>query len=178
MIAQSHGGDLRVSRPQGICRLELELPVHEDVSEPVAQAKETSNVRTLTCLLVEPDLVAQRKLLASLAARGHRAIPAVLAEEAADLAQRMQFEVVFCASRLPGLTWLELYERIRRRIRAFALISDVWDAEAARTLRSGEGKVLTRPVSDRDLDDFLVFVEARLSAQNADQKLHPAQTRQ
>ena len=101
---------------------------------------------------------------AFLAARGHRGIPATTAEDAADLVQRMQFDVIFCASRLPGLTWLELYHRIRRRIGAFALLSDTWDGEAAQTLGQGEGKVLTRPVADRDLDDFLGFVEVRLAA--------------
>jgi CheY-like chemotaxis protein len=164
VIAQSHGGDLRSTRPRGLTRFEVELPVNEDTAEETEPVAEHGAVRMLTCLLIEPDIISQRKLIAMLAARGHRGIPAATAEDAADLVQRMQFDVLFCASRLPGLTWLELYHRIRRRIGAFALISDVWDAEAAQTLGQGEGKVLTRPVADRDLDDFLGFVEVRLAA--------------
>lgn len=165
VIIQSHGGDLRSSRPRGLIRFELELPVYEDTSvEESVPPREGIAVRMLTCLLIEPDTVSQRKIIAMLATRGHRGIPAATAEEAADLVQRMQFDVIFCGSRLSGLTWLELYHRIRRRIGAFALLSDTWDAEAAQTLSQGEGRVLTRPVSDRDLDDFLGFVEVRLAA--------------
>jgi hypothetical protein len=99
-----------------------------------------------------------------LASRGHRAIPATNVEHAADLAQRMQFDVVLCSSRLPGHQWSELYGRIRRRIGSFGLLAETWDEQAPQVLRNGEGQLLKTPVTEADLDRFLAFVEVRLAA--------------
>jgi hypothetical protein len=109
-IAQSHGGDLRHVPGRGGFRLELEIPVHTPAAT-TEKATATSHgpLRVITALIVEPDVAAQRKLLTMLGRRGHRAIPTATAEDAADLVQRMGFDVVFCAVRLPGLNWVELF---------------------------------------------------------------------
>ena len=80
----------------------------------------------------------QRRLVAALAERGHRAIPATNAEQAADLVQRMHFDAVFCSSMLPGLNWLELYRRIRRHVGFFALLADTPDPSPPESSRAGK----------------------------------------
>jgi signal transduction histidine kinase len=163
VIVQSHGGDLRHMRnaKSGV-RFELELPLHQ--ASITTHHRMDKPLRILTCLLVEPDVLAQRKLLAMLAARGHRAVPAGNAEQAADMVQRMQFDVFFCAANLAGLNWIELFQRVRRRVWVFGLMLDAYDPEAGRIFTAGEGQLLTKPIEERDLDDFLAGVEVRLAA--------------
>jgi CheY-like chemotaxis protein len=91
-------------------------------------------------------------------------VPASSAEDAADLVQRLAFDVVFCGLRLPGLNWVELFQRVRRRVGAFCLITEGYDAESARAFKGGEGHVIPKPVEDRDLDQFLALVEVRMAA--------------
>ena len=109
-IVQSRGGDLRnVSLNGDGSRLEFELPLHTPGAMPADdQPRPEGPARIMTLLIVEPELTSQRRLLALLAARGHRAIPAATPEEAAELVQRMQFDILFCALRVSGLTWVEL----------------------------------------------------------------------
>jgi CheY-like chemotaxis protein len=166
VIVQSHGGDLRqVADGRHGTRFDLELPVYDPISAPVEIANLADrSARKLTCLVVEPEASSQRRLVATLAARGHRAVPATNAEQAADLVQRMHFDAVFCASVLPGLNWLELYRRIRRRVASFALLADASDPETARVFEGGEGRLLVRPVDQRELNDFLAAAEGRIEA--------------
>ena len=99
-----------------------------------------------------------------LSARGHRAIPVANAEDAANLVQRMAFDLLFCAVRLSGFDWVELFQRVRRRVGAFALLTEGYDAESTQMFQSGEGQVLAKPIEDRDLDNLLALVEVRLVA--------------
>jgi CheY-like chemotaxis protein len=165
VIVQSHGGDLRhLPNARTGVRFELELPLHEPSMVASDGHRPDKPLRVLTCVLIEPDVLAQRKLLAMLAVRGHRAVPATTAEQVADMVQRMQFDVVFCAANLPGLNWIELFHRVRRKVGVFGLLLDAYDPEAGRIFTAGEGQLLTKPVEDRDLDDFLAGVEIRLAA--------------
>jgi CheY-like chemotaxis protein len=164
-IAQSHGGDLRLVPGRSGFRLELEMPIHTPVANTEKSAGASQRpLRVITALIVEPDMTAQRKLLTMLGGRGHRAIPAATAEDAADLVQRMAFDVVFCAVRLPGLNWVELFQRVRRRVGAFALLTEGYDSEAARAFKGGEGQILPKPIDDRALDNFLALVDVRHAA--------------
>jgi signal transduction histidine kinase len=164
VIIQSHGGDLRhvVDGRHGT-RFEMHLPVHDPGTVPVEVTRQVDRPgRVLTCLLIEPEPASQRRLLSALAERGHRAIPASSAEQAADLVQRMRFDAMFCSSVLPGLNWLELYRRIRRRVGSFALLADTFDPETARVFEGSDGRLLIRPVGQRELSDFLAAAEGRL----------------
>ncbi len=165
-IAQSHGGDIRLFETlEGGFRYELELPVHR-AAVPVDAPSEPSihTSRVLTTMLIEPDAAVQRKLLAMLSLRGHRAVPVDNAEEAADMVQRMPFDVVFCTIRLPGLTWVEFYKRVRRRIQAFVLLTESYDSGAAGVLKDGSGFILRKPFEEKELDSVLADVEMRHSA--------------
>jgi signal transduction histidine kinase len=165
-IAQSHGGDIRLfETSEGGFRYELELPVHrarvpsEIPAEPSRRAS-----RVLTTMLIEPDAAVQRKLLAMLSVRGHRAIPVDNAEEAADMVQRMPFDVVFCTIRLPGLTWIEFFKRVRRRIQAFVLLTESYDSGVGGILKDGTGFILRKPLEEKELDTVLSNVETRHGA--------------
>ncbi|MDZ4802873.1 MAG: histidine kinase dimerization/phospho-acceptor domain-containing protein [Bryobacteraceae bacterium] len=162
-ILQSHGGDLRtVQIDRTHSRLELELPVLAPSAAAGAPARRSDRpARVMTALVVEPDVLAQRKLVTMLSSRGHRAIPVSNAEEAAEVVQRIQFDLMFCSTRLPGLNWVELYQRVRRRIGVFALLTEGFDPEASQTFGTGEGHVLAKPVEDRELDHVLGVAEVR-----------------
>jgi CheY-like chemotaxis protein len=162
-IAQSHGGDIRLFQtPQTTFRYELELPVHhapapyEPVDEPVRRP-----ARILTAILVDQDAGIQRKLLAMISVRGHRAIPVERPEEAADMVQRMSFDVIFCANRLPGLSWNEFFRRVRRRVGAFILVTDDYDQDSTVALKDEGGFVMRKPVDEEELDRVLSEVESR-----------------
>ena len=114
----------------------------------------------LTAILIEPDAPLQRKLLAMLSVRGHRAIPVDSPEEAADMVQRMPFDVIFCTVRLPGLSWIEFYKRVRRRISVFVALAEVHD-DAGGILKDGAGFILRKPIEESELDGVLADVEAR-----------------
>jgi signal transduction histidine kinase/CheY-like chemotaxis protein len=158
-IIQSHGGDIRyvAGSPNSLCRFDIELPVQQ---APVPESEEESiptrrTVRTLTVLVVEPDAATQRRLMVLLNGRGHRVILVGSAEQAAELVQRVYFDVTFCAMRLPGLNWVEFFQRVRNRVGGFVLLTEGYDAESAREFKSGDGYILRKPLQERDLDDLL-----------------------
>jgi CheY-like chemotaxis protein len=165
-IAQSHGGDIRLfETSEGGFRYELELPVHRarvPLEAPPEPSRRAS--RVLTTMLIEPDAAVQRRLLAMLSVRGHRAVPVDNAEEAADMVQRMPFDVIFCTIRLPGLSWVEFFKRIRRRIQAFVLLTEAYDSAVGGILKDGTGFILRKPLQDNELDTVLADVETRHGA--------------
>ena len=115
----------------------------------------------MTALIVETDQITQRQLLVLLSERGHRAIPVTTADEALDLVQRISFDLVFCSTRVTGLTWLELFARIRRKVGTFALLTDGYDPESPAAFSDGDGQILPKPVQERDLEKLLGIAEVR-----------------
>lgn len=164
-IAQSHGGDIRLyERPHGGYRYELELPVyHAPLPMEISSGPSRHASRVLTAIIIEPDASLRRRLLAMLSARGHRAIPVESAEEAADMVQRMQFDLIFCTLRLPGLSWQEFFKRVRRRIAAFVLLLEAHDPEIGGALKDGAGFVLRKPLEEEELEALLTEVEGKTS---------------
>jgi CheY-like chemotaxis protein len=113
----------------------------------------------MTALVMEPDETVQRQLLALMTSRNYRVVPVRSADEGIDLAQRMRFEVAFCSVRLPGLNWVELYDRVHSQVGAFVLVADGYDPELALSFR-GEGRfVLSKPIEEAQLDRILEWVE-------------------
>lgn len=158
-IVHSHGGELRMSHsPEGACRLELEFPL-----APGRLAETEGAARAFTCLVVEPDSDGRKNLVRALTQRGCRVIPATTGEEGAELVQRLRFDIVFCAVRLPGLNWIELSESIRNKVGGFVLLTEGFDFELSRGLLDAENYLLSSPVSEPELDQLLAAIEARLS---------------
>ncbi len=159
-VVHSHGGELRVTRSgEGACRLEVEFPL-----APERLAETGGVTRAFTCLLVEPDDQEREELVHLLTARGCRVIPAVSAEAASELVQRLRFDIVFCAVRLPGLNWIEFSESVRTEIGAFVLLSEGYDFELSRGLLNSDNHVMSKPVTEGDLDAVLGAIEARYAA--------------
>ncbi|MBI1895731.1 MAG: hypothetical protein HYZ57_16425 [Acidobacteria bacterium] len=161
-IAQSHGGRIRLLRglPSG-SRFEVELPYAEAAEANGDARPEHRPGRRLTVIVVEPDQGPQRRLLSLLSERGHRVLPLGSAEEAIDMVQRFRFDAVFCAVRLPGLSWVDLYQRVRSSIGAFALVTEGRDTDTSRVFQGTEAFLLSKPVQDQELDRLLARVDGR-----------------
>jgi CheY-like chemotaxis protein len=160
-VVHSHGGDLRMERSsEGCCRIELEFPL-----APARLAETGGVARAFTCLVVEPDEDGREGLVRALTGRGCRVIPAASGEDGLELVQRLRFDIVFCAVRLPGLNWIELSESIRTEIGGFVLLTEGFDYELSRGLLDAENYLLCKPVVEPELEQVLAAVEARLSKQ-------------
>ena len=150
-IVQSHGGDIRLFQtPQSTFRYELELPVHHaPVQQEMLQEPTRRPSRVLTMIVVDQDASVQRKLLTMISIHGHRTIPVERPEEAADMVQRMSFDVVFCANRLPGLSWVEFFKRVRPTRRGICPCHRrLRSAIRGVTLKDGVGFVVRKPLDE------------------------------
>ncbi len=148
-IIHSHGGEIRLLRTTSMhARFEVELPVsrssYEKRSEP-----EGSAGRTLTALVVEADAANQRQLVSILSALGHRVIPVASGEEAQDLSYRMRFDITFCSVRLPGMSWVELMDKLQHQLGSFVLLTEGYDAALAQMISRNEGHILPLPIDEQ-----------------------------
>ncbi|HEY2842413.1 MAG TPA: HAMP domain-containing sensor histidine kinase, partial [Bryobacteraceae bacterium] len=157
-VLRNHGGEARMRRRPGLCGFEVELPL-APAPEPAVSSEAGLQVRPLTLTLVDPDVSAQRALVALLGAQGHRVIPATV-ESAADIVQRLRFDAVLWAVRA-GSGWSEFYDRFRASIPAFVLIGDTYDHDLARSLAPRNGYLLASPVQDQKLAEVLREIAAR-----------------
>ncbi len=154
-MIQENGGDVRFVRGgAGQCRFEVELPVMESAQgRPGTSIEEARFVRRqLTALVVEPDTKTQKQIIQLLGKRGDRVVPVSSAEEAIDLAQRLRFDLTLCAVRLPGLNWVEFFERVRRHVGTFVLLTQGHDPDLNKAFHHGEGFVLSKPLDEKLLN--------------------------
>jgi CheY-like chemotaxis protein len=164
-VLESYGGEFRVAHlsPSQL-RFEVELPMMETAPVALGSAPDVVEAgRPLTILLVEPDTKLQRQLVKLLGSRGDRVVPVSSAEEGADDAQRLRFDLVICEMRLPGLNWLEFFERVRHRIGRFVLLTDAFDPALTRGFKNGEGFVLNKPIDEAELLRICRGVEERVT---------------
>jgi CheY-like chemotaxis protein len=161
-ILRNHGGDARMRRRPGLCKIEIELPLAPASAEPLrAPGSSThSSERPLTLMLVDPESSAQRDLVATLGSKGHRVIPAS-AEGAGDIVQRLRFDAVLWAVRPGPGGWTEFHDRHRASIPAFVLIADNHDAQLEQSLGPRGGFLLSRPVQEKKLAEILRDIAAR-----------------
>ncbi|MBZ5636380.1 MAG: GAF domain-containing protein [Acidobacteriia bacterium] len=160
-IVRNHGGDARLRRRSGLSGFEIELPLASAPAEPVRSIGTTGQpVRSLTLMLVEPDMPAQRGLVTSLGSKGHRVVPSA-AEAAGDIVQRLRFDAVLWAVRSGRSGWSEFHDRYRASIPAFVLIADRYDQELAQGLAPRGGFLLSRPIQDKKLTEILREIAAR-----------------
>ena len=125
-----------------------------------------AGARQLTILVVEPDTKIQRQLVRLLGGRGDRVIPVSSADEGADVAQRLRFDLVISTVRLPGLNWVEFFERVRYRVGGFVLMTDGFDQALGRAFKNGEGFVLTKPIDEGELLRICRTIEERATVSN------------
>ncbi|MBV9771072.1 MAG: GAF domain-containing protein [Bryobacterales bacterium] len=163
-IIQSHGGEFRVVRTSPArARFDIELPVIEARQMGSDGSELSEAIRQLTVMVVEPDSKVQRQLVRMLGNRGDRVIPVSSAEEGLDIVDRLRFDMVICAVRLPNINWVEFCERVRLRVGGFVLLTDAFNSDVGRAFRNSEGFVLTKPVDETDLHRICRAVEDRTS---------------
>lgn len=163
-IVHSHGGEFRVVRVSPIqARFDVELPVVEFPSGSGAPGELFEGGRQLTVLVVEPDTKVQKQLVQLLGGRGDRVVPVSSAEEGADMVERLHFDLVLCSVRLPGLSWVELFERIHRHVGGLALLTDGFTDQSVRSFRGGEAFTLSKPIDERELQLLCRSVEERVT---------------
>lgn len=163
-IVQSHGGEFRVVRVSPTqARFDVELPVVEFPSGSGAMGDLYEGGRQLTVLVVEPDTKVQRQLVQLLGGRGDRVVPVSSAEEGADMVERLHFDMCLCSVRLPGLNWVEFFERIHRHVGGLALLTDGFSDESVKTFRGGEAFTLSKPIDERELQRICRTVEERVA---------------
>jgi signal transduction histidine kinase len=163
-IIEGHGGEFRVVRTApGQARFDIELPVIEARQTSSGPSQLSEAIRQLTVLVVEPDGKVQRKLVEMLGNRGDRVVPVSSAEEGLDIVERLRFDMVICAVRLPGLNWVQFCERVRLRVGGFVLLTDAFNSDVGRAFRNSEGYVLTKPVDDTDLYKICRSIEDKTS---------------
>lgn len=152
-IIQNHGGELRVSKTGSDVRFELDLPVIETRHRPGAleQSDTDSARRQLTVLVVEPEAASQRHVVNMFSGLGHRAVPVASAEEGAELAERMRFDVAVCALRLPGLSWAGFLERVRGQVGGVVLLADAYDPDLMRRFQSSDVFVVNKPADPAEI---------------------------
>jgi signal transduction histidine kinase len=163
-IVESHGGEFRVVRTSPAqARFDIELPVIEARQAGSGPSELSEAIRQLTVLVVEPENKVQRQLVRMLGDRGDRVVPVSSAEEGLDIVDRLRFDMVICAVRLPGLNWVAFCERVRLRVGGFVLLTDAYNSDVGRAFRNSEGFVLTKPVDETDLHRICRAVEDRTS---------------
>jgi signal transduction histidine kinase len=163
-IIESHGGEFRVVRTSPAqARFDIELPVIEARQAGSGASELSEAIRQLTVLVVEPDNKVQRQLVQMLGNRGDRVVPVSSAEEGLDIVERLRFDMVICAVRLPSLNWVTFCERVRLRVGGFVLLTDAFNSDVGRAFRNSEGYVLTKPVDETELHRICRAVEDRTS---------------
>ncbi|MGA2184169.1 MAG: GAF domain-containing protein [Bryobacteraceae bacterium] len=169
-VIRNHGGEVRLARILSTqSRFEIELPcgpVETAALAPLPDVTQPSS-RQLTALLVDPDPKQQAELVGLLTDHGHRVVPVASAEQAADLAERLRFDLILCGTHLPNLTWVDLFEKVQHRTAAFVLIADPMSPELARVARGSSTFTLSRPVQAQELARLLAAISARVEASEA-----------
>ena len=95
-----------------------------------------------------------------LSRREHRVIPVETYDAALEATQRFRFDVVICADRLAGASWVDFFQRVRRKAGAFVLLTDVEQVETGPAFKSGEAFVVHKPLDESELDNVLRMVES------------------
>jgi signal transduction histidine kinase len=163
-IIESHGGEFRVVRTSPAqARFDIELPVIEARQTRAGATELSEAIRQLTVLVVEPDNKVQKQLVKLLGDRGDRVVPVSSAEEGLDIVERLRFDMVICAVRLPSLNWVTFCERVRMRVGGFVLLTDAFNSDVGRAFRNSEGYVLSKPVDETELHRICRAVEDRTS---------------
>ena len=161
-LVQGHAGELRLSRDVDLNKVEVDLPLYQPTTIGLEEQAFPSRkpTRKLTALLVEPDPTLQRKIVSFLAAREHRAIPVETYDAGLEAVQRFRFDLALCADRISGATWVDFFQRVRRKVGSFALITDIEQVESGPAFKSGDVLALRKPVDDNELDNLLKIVES------------------
>lgn len=161
-LVQSYGGEVRFTTIRsGRYRYDVELPsLNASPSEDFTAARPFSPQRGLiTALMVEPEIQAQRKMLAIFGEMSHRLIPVSNVEEAADLAEKLRFDLVFSSARPDGGTWADLFHRIHHRTPHFVLMSESFEEQSTEILDGTASSLLKKPIEEPDVIQLIERIQ-------------------
>jgi CheY-like chemotaxis protein len=166
-VIHTHGGEIRLLRTSSTqSRFEVELPVAAtepaETTGPAAAEPAAVTARQLTALVVEPDAALRTDFVRMVSDHGHRVVPVASAEEAADMAVRVHFDVIFCATHLTNLNWIDLFDRVGQQTSSFVLLTDSLSPDPIGGARTTHVPTLGRPVDGRELARILTAVTARV----------------
>jgi C4-dicarboxylate-specific signal transduction histidine kinase len=150
-VLQSYGGELRFKTLRaGRYRYDVELPsLSASPAEEFANSLPFGAQRgLLTALLVEPEIVTQRRMLAIFGDLNQRLVPVANIGEAADIAEKIRFDVVFASARPEGGTWVELFHRIHHRTPHFVLLSESASEADSDLLTGTSSTMLQKPLKE------------------------------
>jgi C4-dicarboxylate-specific signal transduction histidine kinase len=151
-ILQSHGGEVRASRTTANqAHFEVELPILPPSPGRERAAPDRGAIGSATIMVVDPDPATQRILVSTLSSSGYRVVPLSSAEEAIDLIERLRFDVTFCSTRLPGMSWVHFFELVRSQLGLFVLMTEGLDESASRIVESSGGHTLQKPFDETAL---------------------------
>ncbi|HVP43888.1 MAG TPA: hypothetical protein VMS96_10675, partial [Terriglobales bacterium] len=163
-LIRIHGGEVTLTTfKEGPARMEIEIPLAAleltgGAALPRGAAKATA---PLTALVLEPEPEARQLLVSSLSDLGHRSVTAASAEEAAELAKRLHFNVFFCTSVLPGEGWPACFESSRADVPSFVLLTRGHDPALAAVLPAGQIRALAKPVRPDELHRLIAELPPR-----------------
>lgn len=161
-LLQSYGGEVRFTTIRaGRYRYDVELPtLNSSPLEDFATALQFAPQRgTITALLVEPEEQSQRRLLSIFGELNHRLIPVTNIEEAADLAEKMHFDIVFASVSPEGGTWAELFQKVHHRTPHFVLLSESADEQNTDLLDGSSSSMLRKPVEESDIVGLIARIQ-------------------
>ncbi len=107
-VIEAHHGSWRMAAGPDRTMIETRLPASAP-SVPSSQARRPA--RQLTLLVLTPESESMRQLSQSLAACGHRVVPATGGIDALLLASRVSFDAILSIEALPDMEWKEFVER-------------------------------------------------------------------
>ena len=87
-------------------------------------------------------------------------VPVASAEEGADLAERMRFDIAVCALRLTGLSWAGFLERVRNVVGSIVLLTDGYDPSLTRLFKSSDVFVVGKPADPAEIRRICETVES------------------
>ncbi len=162
-LVEMHGGRIWASsegRDHGTC-FHLELPaVHPTELPPMSQTPADQPSLPRRILLVEDDEATRVTLERLLTRRGHQVTAVASTAAARDAAREAHFEVLISDLGLPDGSGHDLMAQLRDTpgLHGIALSGYGMEEDVARSLASGFGIHLTKPIDIRELDRAIARV--------------------
>jgi hypothetical protein len=152
-LLESCGAHFHEQRSAGEVRFEVRFPLHQSSPPQDARRQRPASSKPITALLVHPELEALRPVIAALAERGHRAVPAADAVQALEMAARLRFDAAFVSPLVRDLDWAEIAARLKAHVPVTG-----WLATASRPAPSGVPSLPLQP-SSQSLEDLFALLE-------------------
>jgi PAS domain S-box-containing protein len=154
--------------------LTLELPTRAEASEPWKASAKGNRKRSLRVLVAEDNSVNQRLAARLLEREGHSVTIAGSGQEAVDLFDRHDFDLILMDVQMPGLDGLQATARIRDkergsgyRIPIVAMTAQAAESDRLRCIESGMDAYVTKPVHVPELMKMIESVVLGGNSMNA-----------